>query len=322
MIFPGVPATTDAYKSTTPITAPAAKAVTMELYSASSAERDSTASVAVPEGLKTASPVKMSIDSTDLTPDTVAADAARAAATSFTSKSYWGSAETVPPGQPKVTPAGTVPQPTEAAKSPVPALAALPSASFAYWPTGNTRSVSGKVPRAEGTYTLTTSFTGGTTVTLEKEQGFLHSVELAGLRHKNDFAKPIKITWSPVANALAYVVTADGGTKDVTITWTSSSNPDAVAGVQTRPFTKEEVASNIEKGIFLSEKTTTCIIPAGIFAGTDSAFLTVTAIGTDKIQETDGIQTRVIVRSIVSAPLAGASYKPAAGMEDKPEEGK
>jgi hypothetical protein len=124
------------------------------------------------------------------------------------------------------------------------------------------------------------------------------------MKGKIDLAEPIKLEWKPVPHATGYLLTAFAGNdKNTMVTWTSASDPNAM-DVMNRPLSKKEITKYIEDGILLPPDKTTCRIPAGIFKDVGQPMLMVTAFGTDKAQDKDGITTHVIVRSTATVMLA------------------
>ncbi len=216
----------------------------------------------------------------------------------------------MPQGQPKVSVSGQTPP------DPVPSAPALPNGSYAYWPGYNDQPLKSEAS-AVGTYTLDANYGGGASVTLGPEQEFLGTVHLVGLPKKFDLEKPIVVKWKSVPRALAYVLNAYGGSEKETITWTSSADRISAQGIENRPISASEITDLVNTKILLPPNATTCTIPAGIFRGSESVFLTVTAIGADKVETKDGVETRVLVRSTVSVPIAGTTYKPMPGVEEE-----
>ncbi len=310
MVFPGLPATlgdSDAAGFDT-----ASKSVMIDVMSDKKADAQSTAEVSVPAGLKVGGKVTLKVDLTQPPTESQPPAEADAGVFKMTLKSYWGSHSEIPKGQPKVTQitSGRVVAGEDSG------LADYPQNSYAYWPGFGDKMV-GKDSAAPGTYKLTTNYVGGTSVTLGTDQDFLAPIELIGLKKKPDLGKPIKIEWKNVPNALGYVLQAYGGNAQATITWTSSERPDKLTAIDFRPVSREELAGLVKKKLLLPPDATSCTIPAGIFKGSDSVMLTMTALGRDTIQRRDGIQTQVIVRSTVSAPLYSTPWVIPSPAEDE-----
>ncbi len=306
MIFPGMPAALPASDASKTVVVPAVRSLTFDLLSGAKADHLSKAEVAVPEGLKVTSPIQLLIDLRQMAkPDNKPDSRSK-----FVVKTYWGSAEEVPQGQPRVSM-------SDEAEAPPPADR-LPNASHAYWSPDLAKPLELDAA-APGTYKLTTNYCGGTSVTLDSGQDFLAPIDLVGVPKKANLEKPIKITWKTVPRALAFLVTATGGSSLESINWTSSADPEAARLIGDRPLTRAEIEGYVENKVLLAPYTVTCTIPAGAFKGSKSVFVNVTAFGPDKVQTTDGIETRVVVRSTASIPVFGTSYKPMVeDEEDRP----
>lgn len=313
MIFPGIPSSwvgSGGDKSAD--ISPAAKTLVIYLSSDQKANSKSWAEVAVPEGLKVGSSVKLEIDlSASGAQEGPAAakptDSKPAGTPDVVSKSYWGCGETVLPGQPEVKSASTA-TPAQATKPEAQGSSALPDASSAYWPGFDAKPIESDASAA-GKYTLTTNYCGGASVTLDKEQDFLGPIDLIGLDKQADLDKPIKIEWKSVPNALAYLINAYGGNRKESIMWTSSAEPNPAPDIEYSAIARQDLDKLIEKKVVLPANATSCIIPAKIFKGSDSVMLTLIAIGSDKSQEKDGVQTRVVVRSSAGVPLYTTPWK-------------
>ncbi len=310
MIFPGVPPvlpTADAPKATTP---PAAKTISFDLLSTIQATYLSKAEVKVPEGLKVSNPVRLILD---LERKSSSESEKLEPASKFVVKQYWGSGQEVPAGQPRVYMSDELPT--------VAPSRTMPDTSYAYWPTSTAEPLA-QDASAVGTYVLTTDYCGRAEVTLDSLYDFLAPIDLVGTPKKANLEKPVKITWKSVPRALGYLVTAVGGNLMESITWTSSSDPAAAEDLEHRPCTREEIAKLIEKKILLPSYCVSCTIPAGIFKGSSSVFVSITAFGPDKIEKQEGFETWVIVRSKAGIPIFGTNYKPLIEDEEKKTSGK
>lgn len=311
MVFPGAPADQPASTASPSFNA-ASKSVTIDVFSDAKATAASKASVSVPKGLGVGDTVTLHID--DLQPVTPAQetpDAAAPAQPDIKMLDYWGSAETVPEGQPKPVdlsaPAGS--------QAPV---RKLPDASYAYWPGRGDQPVRAQA-RVPGNYKLTTDYCGDATVTVDEGQDFLAPVTLVGLDDSIDVNKPVRIEWKRVPNAQAYLLNAYGGSPTTVVSWTSSAKPDAVGDIELMPLSQEQVKELITDGVLLPPDTTACTIPAGVFKDMNSAMLTVTAFGKDTTQDTGGTTAQVVVRSTATASLLTAPLPaPAPAAADGP----
>jgi hypothetical protein len=254
-----------------------------------------SAKVMVPNGLGVGESVRMTVTQAPIT------ESAESGAGKVVARTYWGSSETVPAGQPRVTKGSS---PPETAREPD------PRPVRAYWPVGYSgEKVAGPESKVSGRYTLTTNYCGGTSIALDNEQEFLGPVDLVGGANKVDITKPITVKWRAVPGALGYVVTAYGGREGESITWTSGSDPDLALEVENRALAPEEREDYLARGILLPPGVDSCTIPAGIFTDSTGVMLLVTAVGRDKVQTSLNIDTGVIVRSTLSVPLHIKSAK-------------
>jgi hypothetical protein len=222
-------------------------------------------------------------------------------------KSYWDCSETVLPGQPKVFDSDkmmkNIPQaPMMMGKGKMgPSKmrwVATDDESHAYWPNSKDGKKIVKDSSAPGGYQLTTNYCGGTSIAFDKEQDFLGAIDIVSPgKGALDLAKAIKIEWKPVPNAQAYVITAFAGKEHEMVVWTSAAKPDVTTDWMGTAFTKAEIDGFIKKDILLPATATTCYIPAGIFKGFSAPMINLIALGVDKQQSKNGIQTNVLVRS-------------------------
>ena len=300
MVFPGIPAVTG--PGDVPGVVPASKSMRITLMSGKKADAQSKAVVAVPEGLKIGESVGLHIDLTEPAAEPKSPDKTDGSVPKITLKSYCGCGEKITEGQPKVKQLSDSATTESEASSSGKVKPVYPEASYAYWPGPGDKPVL-KDSSAVGTYALTTNYVGCASVTFGEEQDFLGPVELVGLAENADLDKPIKIEWKTVSNAVAYYLEAFGGNEKESIDWISSAEPDQPAGFDSRLIKEEDLKKLIEKKVLLPADATSCTIPAGIFKGSYSVILTLMAVGKDKLQISDGIETHVIVRSAVSTPL-------------------
>lgn len=305
MVFPGIPILPDTDPGAVPNEAAAvSKSVVIELTSGKRPAQGQAASarVDVPEGLGVGPSVKLVVNAQVGLGAAVGSSSTSPA--KVTSKTYWGSSNAVIWGQPKVEEIIVTP----------PARDRI--ASYAYWPAGNNdEKVAGASARVAGKYTLTTNYCEQAAITLTDAQNYLAPINLLGLSDKIDLEKPIKVKWTPVARAVGYVVTAFGGNAKESITWTSSSKPEVALDITNSPVGKENLDGYIKDKVLLPPYLSVCTIPAGIFKGSASVMITVTAVGTDIIQQGQDIDTQVLVRSIASVPITMDSEAPATPKE-------
>lgn len=288
-IFPGIAPAVTVPGQAPPTVIPVTKSVSFTLFSDRTAGPGAYAWVNVPQSLGAGQRVALTIQRQTAQDKSTESD--QSAAPKITQKTYWGSTDEIPKDQPRV---GTYAQSASAQT--------LPDKSIAYWPSPTDRGLesSGTVP---GAYTLDTNFAGATTVTLGPEQAFIPSIQFDTDADSYQLDKAIKIKWKPVPKALGYLLTAFGGTRDQSITWTSSAVPDVSDGLADRAISAEELKSLLDKKVLLPPESTTVTIPAGVFSGATGAMISVTAFGPDLIQDKGAFETRVIVRSMANIVL-------------------
>lgn len=291
LIFPGIPGAPGAPEAAKP---PAVRSLSIDVASSALAAAGAKASVTAPEGLRAGATLDLQFDPT-------AGAAAKPEATKITLMEYWGSGREIASGQPKITQPGTAP--TEDA------AASIPDKSYAYWPRQDSKPLD-EAADVLGTYTLKTDYCGETSITLTKDQSFLDPINITSADREADLGKPTVVRWKPVANAVGYVLKAYGGNEKQSITWTSSAKPELAQGIEYRPVSKDDVEKYIKEGVLIPPYVVSSTIPAGVFKGSASVILVMTAVGKDLVQTKDGIETRVLVRSTGSVPLLSAPGGP------------
>lgn len=285
-VFPGVPAAVNL-----PETAkqPAVKSLTAEIASSVGAPSGATASLIVPDGLKTASELRLQI--TDSLPKP-SEDAPAPALVE-----YWGCGRQIGADQPRITrPAPRAAPPRE-----------IPDKSYAYWPPPNSVPLD-DAAELPGTYTFKTNYCGGAQVTLTKDQNFLDPIDIT-TAGEFDLEKPMTIRWKPVPNAVGYLLRAYSGDTTRTVTWTSSVKPELAAGIEYCPVTKSDLENYIKQGVLLPSYVVTCTIPAGVFKGCEGVILVMTAVGRDVRQQDNDAEAWVVIRSTASLPLHSAPLR-------------
>jgi len=313
VFFPGIPMTTENGPPPRPAeVSPAVKTITFDVLSDQKTDKNSTATCAVPEGLKLGKTLTLQIDPRYLEDKEAKPVESTKGVPTVKCLAYWGCAEKIADGQPMVMdPKANVETKSEAKPDDKPEVRnnpiQLPSKSYAYWPWGLAPDIADDAS-APGVYTLTTSFAGGTEVMLDKDQDFMQGLTIANVDKQHDPNKPIEIRWNSIKGARAYFVSAVGGSDEASITWNCSAKPNAPTDLESRAIEKDELEKLIKDGVVLSPETTKCVIPAGVFAKANSAVVNLIAIGADKIQEKDGIVTHVVVRSSAGIPILTAPY--------------
>lgn len=285
LIFPGIPGAAGLSPVARP---PAVKSISFELASDAAATKDSKASLAVPEGLKVGTSVDLQVDLNGVPkPSQAPADS------KLSLYQYWGIGRDVAADQPKVGHAKKLNSETASSG---------PTKTYASWPGMDSPAIADAAV-TPGDYALKTDFCGSTAFTLAPDQDFLAPVNITNATGEPDLNKPIVINWRPVPNAVGYLLRAFGGDGAKTVTWTSASQPDLADGLEYRPIAKDELDKLVQSRVLLPSYEISATIPAGIFKGSTSVMLVMTAFGKDTIQSKDGIDTQVVIRSTASFPL-------------------
>lgn len=296
MIFPGIPAQ---YGNEIDPTPPAMRSVTVDVLSNAKYSNQSKGTVTVPEGLGVGKSVKLEISplAKDNAQSSDKDSQPKASDSKIAVKSYWGSAESIAEGQPKIVEISTAPEDAQVSPDYV---------SYAQWPSSVDESQMKPMTsrtNAAGTYSLTSNYCGKASVDVAPEQSFLAPIDLIGMDGKADLEKPIKIEWKKIPNAVGYLLMVYGGMAKNAVNWTSSTVSDPPAGLDYQVVKEKDLADYLNKKILLLPDTTSCTIPAGIFKGSDNVMLTMVALGKDIVKTKDGVETQVIVRSTTSVPL-------------------
>jgi len=301
--FPGTPASFGTAENAKP---PAVKSLSLEIASNVAAPSGAKATVDVPQGLKTAAQLRLSVEPN--LPKPVATNAP-----AVTVAQYWGIGRKIGGDQPKLT--------KQTAQSSLPE--GFPDKSYAYWPPTNSKPLADDVD-ISGVYKFKTNYCGDAEVTLAKGQGLLDPIDITSADNEPDLTKPIVVKWKPVPNAVGYIFKAYGGTAGKSVTWTSSTKPELADTIDYRPVSKTDLDDYIKQGVLLPPYVITCTIPAGIFNGSSSVMLTMTAVGRDIVQTQGDTETWVVIRSTASVPLHSSAFpapKPAEPAPANPDSG-
>ncbi len=282
LVFPSISTTPEGVEAPKP---PVARMINVELASQEAAVSGSKATVTIPESLKLGSSLDLSID--------FSANSAKSEPVKFELREYWGSGQNAPATQPKITTSHETGQIDDRQ---------IPEKSFAFWPGIGAKPFDSSLDFS-GAYALKTNYCGSTSVTLTKDQRFLDPVGVTISPAQPNLDKPIVIKWKPVTGAVGYILRAYGGSKDRSITWTSCAKPDISRNLEFSPVSPTDLEDYIKRGVLIPSYVVSSTIPAGIFKGSSSVMLIVTAIGKDITQTVDDVTSWVLVRSSASVPL-------------------
>jgi hypothetical protein len=298
------------------------RSVDVRLWSPSLAPANATASVAVPAGLKVGpkmdlelyrpSPAENSGKTQggfdpDSNPD-------------FTVKMYWGSSETVRPGQPKVFKYGQLtPEQKEEMKRRAnegnPGGGGYfykPNWTTGFWPTKKQPGKIAADASLTGTYELTTNYTGNVKLDVPAGVEFLNPIELVSPSLKSELAldQAMAFEWKPIPGALgqfASVIAMEG--KNTLIMWSSSEVYTEGMAFDSGFLQMADVKDKVANKIFMPADQVKATAPAGIFKNADFAMLGMAAYGPgaalDKTQPIPRVQTK----SSLNAMLGGKAMK-------------
>ncbi len=200
----------------------------------------------------------------------------------MTLKIYWGCGESVRKGQPKVISsdkgAGMDVYFSEG-RTGSSGIALRPGWAEALWPNKDDSRPVPSWASLEGGHFIHGNFLPHIRFAMDKQHDFMAKLSVsAGSQSLQD---AVPITWNKLPTAIGYHVMAvafNDARKEVII-WTSSENPNV--NVSGRFLETPLVKRHIGAKIILPPERDRCVIPKGIFAGTDAVVVTVTAWGDD-----------------------------------------
>ena len=157
--------------------------------------------------------------------------------------------------------------------------------------------------KAEGTYTFETNFADK--VTAEVKGAYLAPTEFLDLQKGYDLTKPLPLKWKPVEGAVGYAVNAEGSVKGARVRWTAGAMESHVDTMFPGKVPPEVFKKNMKTWL-LPAKTCECVIPAGIFNGSTTIKVSVTAYGAPDIRDTAAGIVNIVYKSTVTAPISAA----------------
>jgi hypothetical protein len=200
-----------------------------------------------------------------------------------TSMDYWGSAETVPPGQPRAI----HPQDSNAELLRIP-LDDLDynhrgsRTTYGVWPNRGEENIAfNPADGNAGAYLFRTNFSS-VPFSVGPEFDFLPSPHVR--TNCPTLAGPIRVSWQPLPQARAYEMHLFGFLPDKTnVSWSSSQ----VAQQADRYFhdsDPEAIPREIDRGNLFPPSTASCTVPAGIFQGCRDVYVAFHAYGPRSVQ--------------------------------------
>lgn len=238
----------------------------------------------------------------------------------FAVKRYWGSSETVKPGQPEVMTWGKL-SPEESRQMKEQAEKAQreaagtyfykPDWTTAYWPTKKQPGKIADDASLQGNWALTSSYTGSIDIDVPSTVSFLKAIEMSSpdLAEAPDLGAFIRFQWEAIPNLLGSHATIVGmqGQKTL-IQWTSSE----VKGFfdTTDEFMQmADVKQMVERKVFMPGTQTSVTVPAGIFEGCDFVSFTMVGYGTGTALAEGQPLPRVQTKTSLSIMLGGTQMQ-------------
>ncbi|MCC7493017.1 MAG: hypothetical protein IT204_11735 [Fimbriimonadaceae bacterium] len=206
----------------------------------------------------------------------------------FTIKRYWGDSATVKPGQPEVTeitwekmdPAQRADM-AEMAKAGGDEYFYKDGWTTGYWPTAKQPGKIAADAKLEGTYALTSSYTGNISITVPPELNFLEPISFTkpDLAKIPDLKKSLGFQWKPIPTCLGLHAQITGMVgRDTIIIW-SSSEVREDPGMMWDYLEMAQVRAMVEKTQMMPGDKLTVNVTAGIFDGCEMAMMQMVGYG-------------------------------------------
>lgn len=299
----------------------AARQLNVRLWSPGIAPDGATAVLAPPAGLKKGNKLNLMLyrpkagqttseGSREFDPDNTP---------DYTIKIYWGSSETVQPGQPKIIKWTDMGEEARLAMKErareVNARSSYfykPNWTTGYWPNKSEEGVIDKDASLVGKYSLTTSYTGNVDIEAPTEVDFLPGIIMSSpnLDNKIDLKKFVAFEWSPITHALGLNAAAIGMEgKNTLIMWSSSEVfEDNIMG-DMGFLQMAQVRDFVSRTIFMPGDRTKMTIPAGIFENVDFAMLNMAGYGPGAALETAQPLPRIQTKTTLMLMLGGKKVR-------------
>ena len=304
--------------------------LTVRLWSPGLAPAEASASVAPPAGLKQGD--RLDLELYRPKPGQTEAEAggtggAQAqAAGQFTIKRYWGSSETVRPGQPQVTTLdwsnltpeqkATMHKMQERAKAQS-SYFYKPDWTTGYWPTTKQPGTIAKDAALPGSYALTTTYTGNVTLPVPDTVDFLAPIEMEtpDLAQAPPLAEALKFHWKPLPGALGLSAQIMGMIgRNTLILWSSSEVPQTEFDAADEYLQMADVAQRVQATQFMAGDRQDVAVPAGIFADCDMVNFSMVGYGPgaarDDSQPLARMQTKTALRIMLGGKKMPAMGRP------------
>ena len=249
----------------------------------------------------------------------------------FTIKIYWGSSDTVRPGQPKVIKwEGLTAEQKSAMKKQSSSANARgsyfykPDWTTGYWPTSKQLGKVADTASLVGDYAVTTSYAGNVAIAAPPNVDFLAPIDL--MTPKFDKPVPldsvIPLSWRLIPNALglhAMIIGMEG--RNTLILWTSSeAYREDLMGIDWGFLEMAKVRELVDATVMMKGDRTSATVPVGIFKNCDMAMLTMVGYGPgaalDSGQPLPRIQTKTSLMATLGGKAMGGMGNPGANAGD------
>jgi hypothetical protein len=294
------------------------KSLEVRLWSPGIAPADAAASIAPPAGLQLGKKLDLALYRPKADAETAPSGPGEFDPDSvkgFTIKIYWGSSDTVKPGQPKVVKwEGLTAEQKQAMKKQASETSAggayfyKPNWTTGYWPTPKQPGKIAQGASLVGDYALTTSYTGNVTISAPPDVNFLAPFDLTS--PKLDAAvpldKPIALAWKQIPNALglhAAIFGMEG--KNTLILWSSAEVYTDDMLTDWGYLQMSRVRELVGLTAMMMGDRTSVTVPAGIFANSDIAMLTMVGYGPGAALDQGQPLPRIQTKTTLTATLGG-----------------
>lgn len=234
----------------------------------------------------------------------------------FTIKYYWGSSQTVKPGQPKIIKFGSLTPEQKRTMGDAGKRSGAGASYFykpnwttAYWPTSKQPGKIAKDASLVGAWRLTTNYTGNVTIDCPSNVDFLAPIDMTSpnLEEEINLDEAIKFVWKPIPNLLgshAMIVGFEG--RNTMVIWSSSEVwREDMMSVDWGFLQMAEVRQYVQDTIMMKGDRTDVSVPVGIFKKCDMANFMMTGYGPgvarEETQPIPRIQTKTTLSIMLGA---------------------
>ncbi len=197
---------------------------------------------------------------------------------------YWGCAETVPKGQPKVVDTEKM-SPVEfgralAGRTPSPQTPPMPRKGWTYadWPNAEDRKDIPKDASLVGPHQIKGNYLPDISFSLDQKRDFMAPVEFSAMN--KTAAGAWQFQWKQIPTASAYFATAIGHNQKTgeMIFWSASEVPETGFGLMGY-LTNNDVQRFLKDRVLMPSSRSSCTVPAGVFNEAEGAMLQFMAYG-------------------------------------------